>query len=115
MAHAELSLSRQKVLHLETMPLFLGILWGEVVSRQVRGDSAVAVLHGSILPCCEICSSMQGTRMNSKSSTSQSPVRLPSHYHLRSRRVVTDISQSQETLRIQKLGCPSSTKLSFTH
>lgn len=114
MSHAELRLSRQKVAHLETMPLFLGILNGEVVSRQVLGDSAATMLHGSILPCCETCSS-QGTYMTSNSSTRQSPVRLPSHSHLRSRRVVTDISQSQETLRIQKLGCPSSTKLSFTY
>lgn len=78
MSHAELRLSRQKVAHLETMPLFLGILSGEVVSRQVLGDSAATMLHGSILPCCETCSSMQGTHMTSNCSTRQSPVHLPS-------------------------------------
>lgn len=44
MSHAELSLSRQKVAHLETMPSFLGILYGEVLRGLVLGDSVVATL-----------------------------------------------------------------------
>lgn len=44
MSHAELKLSRQNVAHLETVPSFLGILYGEVLRRQVPGDSAAAML-----------------------------------------------------------------------
>lgn len=50
-AHAELGLSRQKVDHLETVPSFLGIFCGEILGRQVLGDSGAATLHGRLLLC----------------------------------------------------------------
>lgn len=48
MSHAELRLSRQKVAHLETMPLFLGILNGEVLAGRSLGTV--------LLPCCTAAS-----------------------------------------------------------
>lgn len=53
MSHAELGLSRQKVAHLEAMPSFLGILYREILGRQVLGDCASAMLHGRVLPYCK--------------------------------------------------------------
>lgn len=53
-SHARLGLSRQKVSHLETVPSFLGILYGEkILGRQVLGDCAATMLHGRVLPCWE--------------------------------------------------------------
>lgn len=53
MSHAKLGLSRHKVAYLQTMPSFLGILYGEMLGRQVLGDCNSAPLHSKVLPSWE--------------------------------------------------------------